>query len=53
MQTEIERFVKAGMRSERSEFYRGYIAGLCDLYRANFSDNPRWLTEALVWYKQR
>lgn len=50
MQHEIKRYVEMAMRSERSEFYRGYIAGLCDLYQANYSDNPRWLIEALNWY---
>ena len=51
MQSEIKRYVEMAMRQPRSEYWRGYIAGLCDLYQANFSDTPRWLVEALNWYK--
>lgn len=49
----MEAHLKMAMSSERSEFYRGYIAGICDLWPHFFPDQPRLVLEARDWYKPK
>lgn len=51
MQESIKNAILAAMNRERTEFNHGYLLALVELYRANFSDTPKWLIEAANWYK--
>ena len=39
------------MRAPRSEFERGYLAALTDLWKRKFTDTPPLIVRACDWYK--
>jgi hypothetical protein len=39
------------MRAERSEFERGYLSALVDLWKGRFTDTPALIEKACGWYK--
>jgi hypothetical protein len=51
LQEQLKAFIFMAMRQPRSDYWHGYLTGMCDLYGKLFDDRPTWLTEALKWYE--